>query len=146
MIGGDTDAVERLTPIFDSLAPGVETAERTPGRTGDTRPEEHGWLHCGPSGAGHFVKMVHNGIEYGLMAAYAEGLNVLAKAGAGREDRASGRRDGPPLGTPVLPVRAGPGGDHGGVAAGQRRRIVAARPHCHRARTPTPASMDSPAA
>ncbi len=88
MVGGDADAVERLTPIFDSLAPGVETAERTPGRVGDPRPEEHGWLHCGPSGAGHFVKMVHNGIEYGMMAAYAEGLNVLAKAGAGREDRA----------------------------------------------------------
>ncbi len=87
MIGGDTDAVERLTPIFDTLAPGVQTAERTPGRVGDPRPEEHGWLHCGPSGAGHFVKMVHNGIEYGMMAAYAEGLNVLAKAGAGREDR-----------------------------------------------------------
>ncbi|MGD9703489.1 MAG: phosphogluconate dehydrogenase (NAD(+)-dependent, decarboxylating) [Acidimicrobiia bacterium] len=87
MIGGDVDAVDRLAPIFDALAPGVEAAERTPGRGGAARPEEHGWLHCGPSGAGHFVKMVHNGIEYGMMAAYAEGLNVLAKAGAGREDR-----------------------------------------------------------
>ncbi len=85
MIGGDTETVARLAPIFDTLAPGVESAERTPGRTGDPSPEERGWLHCGPSGAGHFVKMVHNGIEYGLMAAYAEGLNVLAKANIGAE-------------------------------------------------------------
>ena len=85
MIGGDTEAVDRLAPIFDTLAPGVDTAERTPGRDGPPTPEEQGWLHCGPSGAGHFVKMVHNGIEYGLMAAYAEGLNVLAKANIGAE-------------------------------------------------------------
>ena len=86
MIGGDTGAVDRLAPIFDTLAPGVDTAERTPGRERpDPSPEERGWLHCGPSGAGHFVKMVHNGIEYGLMAAYAEGLNVLAKANIGAE-------------------------------------------------------------
>jgi 6-phosphogluconate dehydrogenase len=83
MIGGDTGAVARLAPIFDTLAPGVDAAERTPGRGGEIAPEERGWLHCGPSGAGHFVKMVHNGIEYGLMAAYAEGLNVLAKANIG---------------------------------------------------------------
>ncbi len=83
MIGGDDVAVGRLTPIFESLAPGLAAAERTPGRAGDESPEEHGWLHCGPSGAGHFVKMVHNGIEYGMMAAYAEGLNVLAKADIG---------------------------------------------------------------
>jgi 6-phosphogluconate dehydrogenase len=85
MIGGDDRAVRRLEPIFDTLAPGVDTAERTPGRSGSAPPEERGWLHCGPSGAGHFVKMVHNGIEYGLMAAYAEGLNVLAKANIGAE-------------------------------------------------------------
>ncbi|HEX4982004.1 MAG TPA: decarboxylating 6-phosphogluconate dehydrogenase [Ilumatobacteraceae bacterium] len=83
MVGGDTDAVARLAPILDSLAPGVDAAERTSGRTGEPDTAERGWLHCGPSGAGHFVKMVHNGIEYGLMAAYAEGLNVLAKAGVG---------------------------------------------------------------
>ena len=83
MIGGETEAVERLVPIFTSLAPGIGTIARTPGRTGDPAPEEQGWLHCGRSGAGHFVKMVHNGIEYGLMQAYAEGLNVLAKAGIG---------------------------------------------------------------
>ncbi|MGB0112564.1 MAG: decarboxylating 6-phosphogluconate dehydrogenase [Ilumatobacteraceae bacterium] len=87
MIGGPTGAVERLTPVFQSLAPGVGGIERTPGRTADpASPEENGWLHCGPSGAGHFVKMVHNGIEYGLMAAYAEGLNVLAKADIGAID------------------------------------------------------------
>ncbi len=83
MIGGDHEAVERLAPIFRSLAPGVDAADRTPGRSGDPSSAEQGWLHCGPSGAGHFVKMVHNGIEYGLMAAYAEGLNVLAKANIG---------------------------------------------------------------
>ncbi|HEY5664223.1 MAG TPA: decarboxylating 6-phosphogluconate dehydrogenase [Ilumatobacter sp.] len=86
MIGGDAGAVGRLTPIWSSLAPGVTAADRTPGRTGEPTPAEQGWLHCGPAGAGHFVKMVHNGIEYGLMAAYAEGLNVLAKAGIGAGD------------------------------------------------------------
>ena len=83
MIGGPDEAVIRLEPIFASLAPGVDSAARTPGREGTPTPAEHGYLHCGPSGAGHFVKMVHNGIEYGLMAAYAEGLNVLHKANAG---------------------------------------------------------------
>jgi 6-phosphogluconate dehydrogenase len=83
MIGGPDEAVERLEPIFATLAPGVEAAERTPGREGDPSPPEQGYLHCGPSGAGHFVKMVHNGIEYGIMAAYAEGLNVLRNADAG---------------------------------------------------------------
>jgi 6-phosphogluconate dehydrogenase len=85
MIGGDDTAVGRLEPVFDTLAPGVDAAPRTPGRTGDVGPEERGWLHCGPSGSGHFVKMVHNGIEYGLMAAFGEGLNVLAKANIGKE-------------------------------------------------------------
>jgi 6-phosphogluconate dehydrogenase len=86
MIGGDDTAVARLEPVFDTLAPGVEAAPRTPGREGDVAPEERGWLHCGPSGAGHFVKMVHNGIEYGLMSALGEGLNVLAKADIGTLD------------------------------------------------------------
>ncbi len=84
MIGGDHTAVERLQPVFETLAPGVEAATRTPGRTGDIAPEEQGWLHCGPSGAGHFVKMVHNGIEYGVMSAFGEGLNVLDKANIGK--------------------------------------------------------------
>jgi 6-phosphogluconate dehydrogenase len=87
MIGGPERAVERLDPIFASLAPGVESAERTPGRSGDPTPAENGYLHCGPNGAGHFVKMVHNGIEYGLMAAYAEGLNILENANAGKVER-----------------------------------------------------------
>ena len=84
MIGGDTDAVLRLDPIFKALAPGVGDIERTRGRTGEPSPAEQGYLHCGPSGAGHFVKMVHNGIEYALMASYAEGLNLLKHAGIGR--------------------------------------------------------------
>ena len=87
MIGGPDRAVERLDPIFASLAPGVEQAERTPGRSGDVSPSENGYLHCGPNGAGHFVKMVHNGIEYGIMAAYAEGLNILKNANAGKVQR-----------------------------------------------------------
>ena len=129
MVGGDADAVDRLAPIFDTLAPGVDAAERTPGRTGDPDPAERGWLHCGPSGAGHFVKMVHNGIEYGLMAAYAEGLNVLAKADIGADVHAADAETAPLDAPRVLPVRPRPGGGHRGVAPGQRRRQLAARPH-----------------
>jgi len=87
MIGGDELAVQRLAPVFRALAPGVEAAARTPGREGELQAGEEGWLHCGPAGAGHFVKMVHNGIEYGLMAAYAEGLNILKHANAGAVQR-----------------------------------------------------------
>jgi 6-phosphogluconate dehydrogenase len=87
MIGGDVEAVDRLDPIFRTLAPGVEAAERTPGRTGEPSRAELGYLDCGPSGAGHFVKMVHIGIEYGLMAAYAEGLAVLRKATVGATEQ-----------------------------------------------------------
>jgi 6-phosphogluconate dehydrogenase len=87
MIGGPGAAVERLDPIFACLAPGVDSAPRTPGRDGDATPAEQGYLHCGPSGAGHFVKMVHNGIEYGVMAAYAEGLNVLKNADVGKREQ-----------------------------------------------------------
>jgi len=83
MIGGDHDAVSHLQPVFAALAPGVETAPRTDGRSGTPGPAENGYLHCGPAGAGHFVKMVHNGIEYGLMAAYAEGFNLLRHANVG---------------------------------------------------------------
>jgi 6-phosphogluconate dehydrogenase len=83
MIGGEASVIDHLDPLFASIAPGVDAAPRTPGRTGEPSREEKGYLHCGPNGAGHFVKMVHNGIEYGLMAAYAEGLNVLAHANAG---------------------------------------------------------------
>jgi 6-phosphogluconate dehydrogenase len=87
MIGGDTEAVERLDPVFSALAPGAGEIERTSGRNGHHSRAEQGYLHCGANGAGHFVKMVHNGIEYALMAAYAEGFNILKHAGAGREDR-----------------------------------------------------------
>jgi 6-phosphogluconate dehydrogenase len=83
MIGGDAQVVARLDPLFRALAPGLEAAGRTPGREGDPPPEELGYYHCGPAGAGHFVKMVHNGIEYGIMAAYAEGLNILGHANMG---------------------------------------------------------------
>lgn len=83
MIGGDADAFDHAEPIFATVAPGVGTAERTPGRDGDIAQPEKGYLYCGPNGAGHFVKMVHNGIEYGMMASLAEGLNILRNADAG---------------------------------------------------------------
>src|SRR5438094_256157 len=89
MIGGEKAIAERLAPIFAALAPGVEAAPRTPGRTRNESTAEEGYLYCGPHGAGHFVKMVHNGIEYGLMAAYAEGLNILRHADAGNRPRST---------------------------------------------------------
>jgi 6-phosphogluconate dehydrogenase len=89
MIGGEDDVVQRLDPIFKVLAPGVASAPRTPGCAGEPSAAENGYLHCGPNGAGHFVKMVHNGIEYGVMAAYAEGLNILKNANVGTEQRAT---------------------------------------------------------
>jgi 6-phosphogluconate dehydrogenase len=87
MIGGDEAAVQHLDPIFSALAPGIGDVGRTAGRSGEPDTAEQGYLHCGPSGAGHFVKMVHNGIEYALMAAYAEGFNILKHANVGRDDR-----------------------------------------------------------
>ncbi|MCP5304771.1 MAG: decarboxylating 6-phosphogluconate dehydrogenase [Chromatiaceae bacterium] len=98
MIGGDSAAVDHATPIFQTLAPGF-SEPRTPGNEGEPSPAEQGWLHCGPAGAGHFVKMVHNGIEYGLMAAYAEGFNILRHAGVGR-DKAYADAETAPLGDP----------------------------------------------
>jgi 6-phosphogluconate dehydrogenase len=95
MIGGPERAVTRLGPIFAAIAPGVDAAARTPGRTGDPSPAEQGYLHCGPAGAGHFVKMVHNGIEYGLMASYAEGLNILRNANAGTVERTADAETAP---------------------------------------------------
>lgn len=95
MIGGATDAVNYLTPVWDAVCPGFEIAERSPGRSGQIATEERGWLHCGPSGAGHFVKMVHNGIEYGLMAAYAEGLNILKSADEGLKPRTADAETAP---------------------------------------------------
>ncbi len=87
MIGGEQEPVQRLAPIFAAIAPGVNAAGRTPGRQGEPAQSEQGFLHCGPAGAGHFVKMVHNGIEYGIMASYAEGLNILRNANAGKSQR-----------------------------------------------------------
>jgi 6-phosphogluconate dehydrogenase len=95
MIGGEAEVVDRLTPIFAALAPGVDAAPRTAGREGAPTRAEQGFLHCGPHGAGHFVKMVHNGIEYGLMAAYAEGLNILKNADAGMKERAADAETSP---------------------------------------------------
>lgn len=87
MIGGEPDVVRHLDPVFVALAPGIEGVPRTPGREKLGGTAEQGYLHCGPSGAGHFVKMVHNGIEYGVMAAYAEGLNILRHAGVGKSSQ-----------------------------------------------------------
>ena len=95
MIGGETDIVTHLDPIFRTIAPGVGEAPRTPSLEGTPSPAENGYLHCGPNGAGHFVKMVHNGIEYGIMAAYAEGLNVLRHADAGRREVAENAETAP---------------------------------------------------
>ena len=95
MIGGEQQVVRHLDPIFASIAPGVDAAPRTAGRTGAPSPSEQGYLHCGPNGAGHFVKMVHNGIEYGIMAAYAEGLAVLEKADIGTKQQASDAETAP---------------------------------------------------
>jgi 6-phosphogluconate dehydrogenase len=95
MIGGEEPIVEHLAPIFDALAPGIDAAPRTAGRKLSDDTAEHGYLHCGPHGAGHFVKMVHNGIEYGLMAAYAEGLNILRHANAGAQQRSTDAETAP---------------------------------------------------
>ncbi|MGW8310763.1 MAG: phosphogluconate dehydrogenase (NAD(+)-dependent, decarboxylating) [Thiogranum sp.] len=88
MIGGEDTVVAHLDPVFKTIAPGVGDVERTPGRSGEPSTSELGYLHCGPNGAGHFVKMVHNGIEYGIMAAYAEGMNILKHANAGNHEQA----------------------------------------------------------
>ena len=95
MIGGESDIVEHLGPIFSTIAPGIDAAPRTPCRTGRADPAEHGFLHCGSNGAGHFVKMVHNGIEYGMMAAFAEGFNILANANAGKRKSESDAETAP---------------------------------------------------
>ncbi len=95
MIGGETEPVERLTPIFEALAPGVDAAERSYGRDGEVAQAEKGYLHCGPVGSGHFVKMVHNGIEYAMMAAYAEGFALLSRANIGSASRADDAETAP---------------------------------------------------
>ena len=105
MIGGEDDVIEHLTPVFDTLAPGVEPAARSLDDGRPLRPGEPGWLHCGPNGAGHFVKMVHNGVEYGMMAAVAEGLAIIKAAGAGLESREADAETTPLRESAVLPVR-----------------------------------------
>ena len=100
MIGGEQEVVRRLDPIFKTIAPGLDAAPRTEGRTGEPTAAEQGYLHCGPNGAGHFVKMVHNGIEYGIMAAYAEGLNILHKANVGSVAPAEADAETTPLANP----------------------------------------------
>ncbi|MGD0830427.1 MAG: phosphogluconate dehydrogenase (NAD(+)-dependent, decarboxylating) [Terracidiphilus sp.] len=95
MIGGEPEIVQRIDPIFSALAPSIDSAPRTPGREKLGGTAEHGYLHCGPIGAGHFVKMVHNGIEYGIMAAYAEGLNILRHANAGKQQRTADAETAP---------------------------------------------------
>jgi 6-phosphogluconate dehydrogenase len=100
MIGGERPVVERLEPLFATIAPGLGDIERTSGRSGSPAPEEQGYLHCGPNGAGHFVKMVHNGIEYGVMAAYAEGLAILHKANIGTLPEQQGDAETTPLRDP----------------------------------------------
>ena len=129
MIGGETDQVKRLDPIFDTLSPGPGDIPRTPGREKAGGTAEQGYLHCGPNGAGHFVKMVHNGIEYGVMAAYAEGMTIL-QAGQHRQGHARGRRrDDAAARARALPVRPQPARHRRAVAPRQRDRLVAARPH-----------------
>ncbi|WP_239307903.1 MULTISPECIES: phosphogluconate dehydrogenase (NAD(+)-dependent, decarboxylating) [unclassified Frankia] len=100
MIGGERDVVSRLEPLFATIAPGLTTAPRTPGRAGAPTQAEKGYLHCGPNGAGHFVKMVHNGIEYGMMGAFAEGMAILNKAGIGREHTGEHDAETTPLAHP----------------------------------------------
>jgi len=95
MIGAEDEVFARLEPLFATIAPGVDAAPRTDGRSGDPSPSEQGYLHCGPNGSGHFVKMVHNGIEYGIMAAYAEGLAILDKANVGNQARADDAETAP---------------------------------------------------
>src|SRR6201997_5729457 len=101
-IGGERDVIQQLDPIFATLAPGIGSIPRTPGREKLGGTAEQGYLHCGLNGAGHFVKMVHNGIEYGIMAAYAEGLNILANANIGKQRTGKADAETTPLRDPEL--------------------------------------------
>ncbi len=130
MIGGETEVVQRLDPVFAALAPGRGNIPRTPGRDKAGGTAENGYLHCGPSGAGHFVKMVHNGIEYGLMAAYAEGFNILNHASIGKSTPGSRRRDHAAAESRALSIRLESRGRRRSLAARERDRLVAARSEC----------------
>ena len=133
MVGGAPEPVAVIEPLLRTLAPGLDAAPRTPGREGAPAPEEEGWLHCGPVGAGHFVKMVHNGIEYGLMEAYAEGLNLLRHANAGAARGRARRRDDADERPRPLSLRDRRREGRGGLAARHRRAQLAARPRRRRA-------------
>ncbi len=133
MIGGEKDVVQHLDPIFATLAPGIGDIPRTPGREKLGGTAEQGYLHCGPNGAGHFVKMVHNGIEYGIMAAYAEGLGVLRDANVGKQQARGRRRDDAVARSRALSIRPQPRRHRRSLAARQRDRLVAARPDGERA-------------
>ena len=128
MIGGEDAIVKHLDPIFRSLAPGVEAAPRTPGATGAPSQAEMGYLHCGPNGAGHFVKMVHNGIEYGLMAAYAEGLQYHQESQCRHAETRNRCRNDAAAQPGALSVRDRCIAGRRGVAPRQRGRFLAARP------------------
>ena len=127
MIGGEDATVKRLDPIFATLAPGIGSIDRTPGREKAGGTSEQGYLHCGPNGAGHFVKMVHNGIEYGIMAAYAEGIGILRAANVGKKTARDRCRDHAAARSRALSVRPQSARHRGGVAARQRDRVLAAR-------------------
>ena len=130
MIGGEAECGDSTSiPIFATLAPGRGDIPRTPGREQAGGTSEQGYLHCGPSGAGHFVKMVHNGIEYGVMAAYAEGLAVLKAANVGKKQRRGRCRDHAPARPRALRVRFRPARHRRGLAARQRDRVLASRSH-----------------
>ena len=127
MIGGEPDIVKHLDPIFKTLAPGRGNIDRTPGREKVGGTAEDGYLHCGPVGGGHFVKMVHNGIEYGIMAAYAEGLNILHHANVGKTKREADAETSSAAQSGALPIRFQSGRRHGSVAARKRGGFLAAR-------------------
>ena len=129
MIGGENDVVKHLDPIFNALAPGRGDIERTPGREKAGGTSEQGYLHCGPNGAGHFVKMVHNGIEYGIMAAYAEGMGVLKAANIGKSKGAVDAETTPLRDPEHYQYRSEPARHRGGLAPRQRDRVVAPRSH-----------------
>ena len=131
MIGGEAEAVKHLDPVFATLAPGRGDIPLTPGREKASGTSEQGYLHCGPNGAGHLVKMVHNGIEYGLMAAYAEGLAVLKAANVGQKPGCHRCRNHAAARSRALSIRSQPGGHCGGLAPRQRHRFLAARSDSH---------------
>ena len=136
MIGGETEVIQRLDPIFAALAPGIGDIPRTAGRDKIDGTAEQGYLHCGPNGAGHFVKMVHNGIEYGIMAAYAEGLSILRSANVGKQANSRSRCGNYAIARPrALSVRHESARHRGGLASWKCDRLVAAGSDSRRPRS-----------